>query len=123
MLLAQGSVSVWSWLRSQKLEAESSLFLFRWKSRSKAGLTAMIVLQVRSAASVFFRTYYFLMCMGVFLHLCLCAVCVQRPEEGVRVPGTGLEVVVRWLYRCWELNLVPQEQPFFQGLLTLVTCH
>lgn len=41
---------------------------------------------------IYFKGHFNYMCMGVLLHVCLCATCVQcpqRPEEGVRSSETG----------------------------------
>lgn len=46
-----------------------------------------------------FRLFYVYECLG-----CMCVCYLQRPEEGVSFPGTGLQIVVESPCGCWELN-------------------
>jgi hypothetical protein len=52
----------------------------------------------------------FILCIGVFcLHECMY---LQRAEEGIRSPGTGVVYSCELPDGCWELNLGPlEEQP------------
>lgn len=57
-----------------------------------------------------------MLCIWVFcLHICLCIVCMwcpQRPEEGIRFPGTQVRDDQKPQCGSWELNSCPlQEQP------------
>lgn len=54
------------------------------------------------------RTFLY---MSVFLHGCVCipyVQCPQRPEEGIRFPGTEVRDCYESPYKCWELNVGPQ---------------
>lgn len=52
--------------------------------------------------------------MGVLLHVCPCTTCVQylrRPEEGVRISGTGVAEGREPSHGAWDSNLGrPEEQ-------------
>ena len=51
----------------------------------------------------------------------VCAWCPQRPEEGIRSPGTGVKGGCKPPCECWELNLGPlKKQPVV--LLTAEHC-
>ncbi|EDL03328.1 mCG1026209, isoform CRA_a [Mus musculus] len=41
----------------------------------------------------------------------MCVLCLSRPEEGVRSPGTGVTDRRELPYGCRELNLDPLEEP------------
>lgn len=52
--------------------------------------------------------------LGVAGMWTVCGHCLQRVEEGVRSPGTGLMDGCYPPLRCWEPNLDPlEEQPVF----------
>lgn len=47
------------------------------------------------------------LCMYVCPHEFMCTLCVQglwRPEEDIRVSGTGVSDSSELPYGCWELN-------------------
>lgn len=47
------------------------------------------------------------------LHLCLCTTSIQypqRPEKGIRYPGTGIIDNCELLCGCWEMNLGPLQE-------------
>jgi len=50
---------------------------------------------------------------GVIYFICVfsciyaCAQCLQRPEEGVRAPGTGVTDGYKLSCGCWELTMDP----------------
>jgi hypothetical protein len=46
------------------------------------------------------------------LHIGLCTMCLQRPEDCDRCPGIGVIGACYHLFGCWESNLSPlEEQP------------
>ena len=52
------------------------------------------------------------MCMGT-LYVCLCTMGMQypqKPEEGIRFPGTGITEGCELLCGCWGLNLGSLEE-------------
>lgn len=46
----------------------------------------------------------------------LCAWHLQRPDKGIRSPGSGITDGCDWLCGCWELKLSPLEEQ--QALLS-----
>lgn len=49
----------------------------------------------------------YFMCMGVWLHVYLCTMCMQcprRPEESTGSPGAGVTGGCQMLCGCWESN-------------------
>lgn len=56
-----------------------------------------------NSLKMFFLQFIYLMCMSG-LHVCLCAMCILRPEERVRALGTEVTGGLELSHRCLDLD-------------------